>query len=214
MEELIRQAFVHVEGLGPHVAEGHYDLISPLGEIILPKLWETMVQPGWSITMHMWPMPAPPPPRHFPNKPGFPPTPAASRPQSLRQPPAPPMNWPGGPSAPESLPHGPDSAPVIVNLSRRPPSSRPHEEPTKKDRKESRHRPSSTYTGSTTSDNDHEDFVKNVTKFASARRVYKVGKMGRDNFSATYQVSPKKEGMKLLNEYGRKFIDEARKVEL
>src|SRR5271156_1535833 len=64
MEELIRQAFLHVEVIGPHVADGHYDLVGPDGEIILPQVWETMVKPDWSITMHMWPMPekGPPPP--------------------------------------------------------------------------------------------------------------------------------------------------------
>jgi len=31
-------------------------LIAPDGEIILPTVWEKVVQPDWSITMHMWPM--------------------------------------------------------------------------------------------------------------------------------------------------------------
>jgi hypothetical protein len=57
MEDLIRQAFLHVEVIGPHVADGHYDLVGPSGEIILPQVWETVVEPDWSITMHMWPMP-------------------------------------------------------------------------------------------------------------------------------------------------------------
>jgi hypothetical protein len=61
MEELIKQAFLHVEVIGPHVADGHYDLIGPNGEIILPQVWETMIEPDWSITMHMWPMPEPKP---------------------------------------------------------------------------------------------------------------------------------------------------------
>ncbi|KAJ9211517.1 hypothetical protein DTO166G4_6884 [Paecilomyces variotii] len=68
MEELIRQAFLHVEVIGPHVAEGHYDLVGPNGDIILPQVWETVVEPDWTITMHMWPIPEkpktpePPPP--------------------------------------------------------------------------------------------------------------------------------------------------------
>lgn len=61
MEELIKQAFLHVDVIGPHVHDGHYDLVGPDGEIILPQVWETMVQPDWAITMHMWPMPEPPP---------------------------------------------------------------------------------------------------------------------------------------------------------
>lgn len=60
MEDLIRQAFLHVDVIGPHVQEGHYDLIGPNGEIILPQVWETMIEPDWAITMHMWPMPEPP----------------------------------------------------------------------------------------------------------------------------------------------------------
>jgi hypothetical protein len=60
MEELIRQAFLHIEVLGPHVADGHYDLIGPNGDIILPQVWETVIEPDWTITMHMWPIPEKP----------------------------------------------------------------------------------------------------------------------------------------------------------
>ena len=56
MEELIKQAFMQVDVLGPHVQEGHYDLIGPDGEILLPSVWEKVVQPDWAITMTMWPM--------------------------------------------------------------------------------------------------------------------------------------------------------------
>ncbi|KAM3075257.1 hypothetical protein ACMFMG_007299 [Clarireedia jacksonii] len=59
MEELIKQAFLHVEVIGPYVQEGHYDLIGPNGEIILPQVWETVIEPDWSITMHMRPPPGP-----------------------------------------------------------------------------------------------------------------------------------------------------------
>lgn len=69
MEDLIKQAFLQVDVLGPHVQEGHYDLIGPDGEIILPSVWEKVVQPDWAITMTMWPMDKLPPigpkiPRH------------------------------------------------------------------------------------------------------------------------------------------------------
>ena len=57
---MIRQAFAHVEVIGPHVAEGHYDLVGPSGDIILPQVWETVVEPDWTITMHMWPIPEKP----------------------------------------------------------------------------------------------------------------------------------------------------------
>ncbi|KAK4137996.1 hypothetical protein BT67DRAFT_339592, partial [Trichocladium antarcticum] len=45
MEELIKQAFIHVDVIGPHVQEGHYDLVGPNGEIILPTVWEKVVEP-------------------------------------------------------------------------------------------------------------------------------------------------------------------------
>jgi hypothetical protein len=57
MEELIRQAFLHVDSIGPHVHEGHYDLVGPGGDIILPQVWDVLIQPDWVVTMHMWPMP-------------------------------------------------------------------------------------------------------------------------------------------------------------
>lgn len=60
MEELIRQAFLHVDVIGQHVAEGHYDLVGPNGDIILPQVWQTVIEPDWSITMHMWPIPEKP----------------------------------------------------------------------------------------------------------------------------------------------------------
>ena len=57
MESLIKQAFLHVDVLGEHVHQGHYDLMGPDGEIILPQVWDTMIEPDWEISMHMWPMP-------------------------------------------------------------------------------------------------------------------------------------------------------------
>ncbi|TPR05530.1 Phosphatidylinositol 3- and 4-kinase family protein [Aspergillus niger] len=84
MEELIRQAFLHIEIIGPHVAEGHYDLIGPNGDIILPQVWETVIEPDWTITMHMWPIPEKPktpepaaPPEPVPQEPPPPEVPEA-----------------------------------------------------------------------------------------------------------------------------------------
>lgn len=56
MEELIKQDFLKVNIIGPLVLEGHYDLVGPNGEIILPQVWESVIEPDWSISMHMWPM--------------------------------------------------------------------------------------------------------------------------------------------------------------
>jgi hypothetical protein len=60
MEELINQAFLHVGIIGEHVQQGRYDLVGPEGEVILPQLWETVIEPGWEIKMHMWLIPEQP----------------------------------------------------------------------------------------------------------------------------------------------------------
>jgi hypothetical protein len=144
MEDLIKQAFLHVEVIGPHVQEGHYDLIGPNGEIILPQVWETMIEPDWAITMHMWPMPEPPkgppgppgpPPHHFDNRrhsnshrqghrnagpPAPPPSTHRGGPAPRAgPPPPPPANWPGGPPRPGPPPGpgpGPAGPPPIIVL--------------------------------------------------------------------------------------------------
>lgn len=46
---------MHIEVLGPEVYHGHYDLVGPDGEIILPSVWGDVVEPGWAVSMHMWP---------------------------------------------------------------------------------------------------------------------------------------------------------------
>ncbi|CAG7566372.1 unnamed protein product [Fusarium equiseti] len=79
MEDLIKQAFMQVDVLGPHVMEGHYDLTGPGGEIILPSAWEKVIQPGMAITMTMWPID-----RTLPL-----PTQSASPPYDLKPPPPP-----------------------------------------------------------------------------------------------------------------------------
>ncbi|KAH6672852.1 putative TPR repeat protein oca3 [Halenospora varia] len=149
MEDLIKQAFLHVEVIGPHVQDGHYDLIGPNGEIILPQVWETMIEPDWAVTMHMWPMPepkqpepGPPPGHHFmgerprsrhegrhgdPRQRGPPPGPP---PQGQRGPPPPPPpgNWPGpggrGPPPGHERMVGGDPV-IVVHPRRSPPPSKP-----------------------------------------------------------------------------------------
>lgn len=58
MEAIIRSSFDQSEIIDPvvvqKVAKGCYDLIGPKGGIIFPVAWETLVKPGWIITMHMW----------------------------------------------------------------------------------------------------------------------------------------------------------------
>ena len=125
MEELIKQAFLHVDIIGPHVHQGHYDLVGPDGEIILPQVWETMIQPDWNITMHMWPMPEPPPPE--PPKEALPPPPPldhqhfmATHPHAGMQ--RPKMVKPGKSSSKHKTPkHGVIADPMVVNVPPPPP---------------------------------------------------------------------------------------------
>ncbi|KAI1194988.1 hypothetical protein F5X97DRAFT_309570 [Nemania serpens] len=50
MEELIKQMFIHVDILGPHVQAGHYDVLNSRGSIVLPSLWKLSVKPTDSFT--------------------------------------------------------------------------------------------------------------------------------------------------------------------
>jgi hypothetical protein len=57
MEYLIKQAFEHVERYGPYVDVGLYELIGPHGEIVDKSIWETVVEPAWTVQMVMWQLP-------------------------------------------------------------------------------------------------------------------------------------------------------------
>lgn len=35
-------------------------MVGPNGDIILPQVWETVIEPDWTVTMHMWPIPEKP----------------------------------------------------------------------------------------------------------------------------------------------------------
>ena len=61
MEHLIKEIFLDGSGLGLRVADGQYDLWGPHDEILSPSNWASMIQPGWKITMRMWPNPERPP---------------------------------------------------------------------------------------------------------------------------------------------------------
>ena len=60
MEQMIHQAHhgFDAEGL---VLQRRYDLLGPSGEVIMPHVWEAIVEPGWDITLKPWPEPEPPP---------------------------------------------------------------------------------------------------------------------------------------------------------
>ncbi|KAI3325440.1 hypothetical protein HD806DRAFT_447943 [Xylariaceae sp. AK1471] len=94
MEELIHAAFLHVDIVRPEVLAGHFDLIGPDGAIILPQVWDKTIQPGWTITMQMWPIagpsgPGPSLPPTMPPPPGGPPIPAPHPPFPSSLPPRP-----------------------------------------------------------------------------------------------------------------------------
>lgn len=133
MEELIKQAFLQVDVLGPHVQEGHYDLIGPNGDIILPSVWEKVIEPDWAITMTMWPLdkappvggpklpPGVPPMSHRPDGHGPPPPPIGipplgrPRPSVPGMPMPPPPGWNGGIPPPPRGPPGVSPNIKIVN---------------------------------------------------------------------------------------------------
>ena len=61
MEHLIQEIFLVVPNLGLRVAEGQYDLCGPQDDILSPSNWGSMIEPGWEVTMRMWPNPERPP---------------------------------------------------------------------------------------------------------------------------------------------------------
>jgi hypothetical protein len=48
-----------VGAIDPRIEGGHYELIGPGEEIILPGDWEEVIEPGWVIAIRMLPMPEP-----------------------------------------------------------------------------------------------------------------------------------------------------------
>lgn len=152
MEDLIKQAFQSVEVIGPQVQRGQFDLIGPNGEIILPQVWEKVVEPDWQITMVMWPLADKPGPRVPPDHPfrlgshrnstgamprggpamprgpgGVPvPPPGPRRPGAGGIPPPPPPDWHGGPPRPPNIRGGSGGGPIdIVTV------DKPHKPPKK-----------------------------------------------------------------------------------
>ncbi|MCJ1379454.1 hypothetical protein MMC17_002555 [Xylographa soralifera] len=55
MSDLVRDAFKHIKGLRPCVDRGRYDLLDSDNYIILPAAWESLVRPGWSLRIRLWP---------------------------------------------------------------------------------------------------------------------------------------------------------------
>lgn len=55
MQEFIEQLFTYRDPHGQQVYDGFYDLLGPDGAIIPPTAWAGVIQPGWLITMRLWP---------------------------------------------------------------------------------------------------------------------------------------------------------------
>jgi hypothetical protein len=53
MEELIRQAFLHIESHYSRVGHGCYDLLGPNKEFIPPGERVTTIEPAMAVSMHM-----------------------------------------------------------------------------------------------------------------------------------------------------------------
>jgi hypothetical protein len=75
------------------------------GEIVLPQVWETVVTPGMSVTMHMWPMPEPPKAPAFVPRLGAPGPPPPPPGWKTGPPPGPPPGWHGPPTPGPSRHH-------------------------------------------------------------------------------------------------------------
>ncbi|KAI0451939.1 hypothetical protein F5B21DRAFT_485137 [Xylaria acuta] len=86
IEDLIKQMFLHVDIIGPHVQAGHYDVLNSRGSIVLPSLWKYSIKPTESYSMAMWVPPGQKPAREKP--PGGPPPPPGGKPFGGPSPPA------------------------------------------------------------------------------------------------------------------------------
>ncbi|KAL4889457.1 hypothetical protein BDV59DRAFT_210367 [Aspergillus ambiguus] len=51
-KELMQQVFLDDAILSPHISQGDYEFTGPHDSPISPEDWESVVQPGWTITMH------------------------------------------------------------------------------------------------------------------------------------------------------------------
>ena len=58
---MIQEIFLVVPNLNLRVADGQYDLCGPQDEILSPSNWSSLIEPGWEVTMRMWPNPERPP---------------------------------------------------------------------------------------------------------------------------------------------------------
>lgn len=58
MEHMIVQAHQGFDAV-ELVTQRRYDLLDPSGEVIMPHVWDAIIEPGWDITLKPWPAPEP-----------------------------------------------------------------------------------------------------------------------------------------------------------
>ncbi|CZT43431.1 uncharacterized protein RSE6_03470 [Rhynchosporium secalis] len=182
------------------------------GEYVLPQAWEAMVEPGWQITMHMWPLPGMPQrvgcnvDSTIPPPPPPPPPPSPLQSQSTR----PDEMWPrtgGNPARPPpTADFGPaidaekiliqEHRPYIQSLTLSPPRSR-----------------SASITSTSFNSPNEDEAITLLKTMIHTKRIFVVGKVGRARRTVIQvQVRPKQEGMRVLNAYGRLFVSEMRRL--
>jgi Ubiquitin-like domain len=59
MQHIIEQSFLNIEGLGSRISKGEYDLVNSDGAVIIPHLWENLVEPDMLVTLQIWSLPSP-----------------------------------------------------------------------------------------------------------------------------------------------------------
>ncbi|OAA66252.1 hypothetical protein ISF_04090 [Cordyceps fumosorosea ARSEF 2679] len=133
MEELIKQAFDNVDDLAFQVHEGWYDLVGPNNQIILPSVWERVIQPEWAITMSMWPTDRMQ--RHSRVPPHVAANMARGRGMGGGMPPAPPAMGRGGIVPPDGWANAPPNMPAGIHIVRESKGGKKEKEKEKKKKK-------------------------------------------------------------------------------
>ena len=57
MEDLIQQTCLPVATIRQQVEERRYSLLGPNNRVVLPEMWETVVQEDLNVVMHIWSTP-------------------------------------------------------------------------------------------------------------------------------------------------------------
>ena len=55
MESLLANSFSHDPTVNVQTLGSRFDIVGPNGDIILPAVWESVIQPGWVLELRPWP---------------------------------------------------------------------------------------------------------------------------------------------------------------